>query len=45
MSWSDSTDLDISLQFSVTACPFYFSEMRDYSTTDEEYNKAGLKIG
>lgn len=45
MSWSDSSGLDFSLQFSLTACPFYFSEMRDYSATDEECSKAGLKTG
>lgn len=35
MSWAESSGLDFSLQFPLRACPFYFSEMRDYSTTDE----------
>lgn len=43
---SGSMDVDLFfLQFSATACPFAFREMRDYSTTDEERSKAGLKIG
>lgn len=44
MSRSDSSDLDFSLQFSLTPCPFCFSEMRDYSTADEECSKTGLKL-
>lgn len=42
---SASLNLDLFLlQFSATAHPFSFSEMKDCSMTDEECSKAGLKI-